>query len=143
MNEYENSVIVLDTLGSPTSNYLDPFFIRRRHDNLDVYHHSQSYFDLPKGNIRNIISIRFLFIQTLKDIENMYKEVGGYDTNYDEFKEICCKAWEENFIYVFRLIDPKKFDGRKFICSQSKPEISIAILRRGLFEYFRGCMQLK
>ena len=42
----------------------------------------------------------FLFIQTLKDIENLYREVAGYDMSYDEFKELCRKSWKEAYNYL-------------------------------------------
>ena len=37
-------------------------------------------------NNRNKI---ILLNQTLKDIENLYRDVARYDMGYDEFKEIC------------------------------------------------------
>ena len=40
-----------------------------------------------------------MFKQTLSDVESMYKDIGGYDMRYDEFKELCRKAWSENYNY--------------------------------------------
>ena len=46
LNEYENGIIVFDdVLGSSNSRFIDQFFIRGRHNNLDIYYLSQSYFD--------------------------------------------------------------------------------------------------
>ena len=54
LNEYENGIIVFDDiLGSSSSRFIDQFFIRGRHNNLDIYYLSQSYFDLPKRTLRN------------------------------------------------------------------------------------------
>ena len=54
LNEYENGIKVFnDILGSSNSKFIDQFFIRGRHINLDLYYLSQSYFDLPKRTIRN------------------------------------------------------------------------------------------
>ena len=48
LNENDNAIIVFDDiLGSSNSKYIDQFFIRRRHNNLDFYL-SQCFFDLPK-----------------------------------------------------------------------------------------------
>ena len=92
LNEYENAVIVFDeVLGSSSSKYIHQFFIRGRHNNLDIYYLSQLYFDLPKRTIRNNSSKVLLFNQFLKDIENIYRDVGGYDMSYDELKELCRK----------------------------------------------------
>ena len=72
LNEYENAIIVFDDiLDTSKSKYIDRFFIRGRHNNLDIYYLSQSYFDLPKRSIRDISKKLILFTQTLKDIENI------------------------------------------------------------------------
>ena len=69
LNEYENGIIVFDDiLGSSNSKFIDQFFFRGRHNNLDIYYLSQSYFDLPKRTIRNNSNKIILFNQTLKDI---------------------------------------------------------------------------
>ena len=76
LNEYENGIKVFDdTLGSSNSRFIDQFFIRGRHNNLDIYYLSQSYFDLPKRTIRNNSNKIILFNQTLKDIEHIYRDV--------------------------------------------------------------------
>ena len=101
LNEYENGIIVFDDiLGSSNSRFTDQFFIRGRHNNLDIYYLSQSYFDLPKRTIRNNRNKIILFNQTLKDIEHIYRDVAGHDMNYDEFKELCRKSWEEDYNYL-------------------------------------------
>ena len=101
LKEYENGVIVFDDiLGSSNSRFIDQFFIRGRHNNLDIYYLSQSYFDLPKRTIRNNSNKIILFNQTLKDIEHIYRDVAGYDMTYDEFKELCRKSWHEDYNYL-------------------------------------------
>ena len=56
LNEYENGIIVFDDiLGSSKSRFIDQFFIRGRHNNLDTYYLSQSYFDLPKKQYEIIV----------------------------------------------------------------------------------------
>ena len=90
LTEYKNATKVFDDKpGSSFSRVVDQFFIGGRHNNLDVCHVSQSYFDLPKRTIRISSDINILLNQTLKDIENIYRDVAGYDMNYDEFKELC------------------------------------------------------
>ena len=121
LNEYENGIIVFDDiLGSSNSRFIDQYFIRGRHNNLDIYYLSQSYFDLPKRTIRNNSNKIILFNQTLKDIEHIYRDVAGYDMNYDEFKELCRKSWDEDYNYLcidrFKMRD----QGRYCICNESK-----------------------
>ena len=73
LNDYENGIIVFDDfLASSNSRFIDQFFIRGRHNNLDIYYLSQPYFDLPKRTIRNNSKKFILFNQTLKDIQHIY-----------------------------------------------------------------------
>ena len=75
LNEYENGIIVFDDiLGSSNSRFIYQFFIRGRHNNLDIYYLSQFYFDLPKRTIRNNSNKFVLFNQTLK-IFSIYREM--------------------------------------------------------------------
>ena len=121
LNEYENAIIVFDDiLGSSNSRYIDQFFIRGRHNNLDIYYLSQSYFDLPKRTIRNKSNKIILFNQTLKDIEHIYRDVAGYDMNYDEFKELCRKSWDEDYNYLCIDRSKKRDQGKYCICNESK-----------------------
>ena len=99
LNEYEKTIIVFDDiLGTSNSKNIDQFFIRGRHNNLDNYYLSQSYFESPKLTIRNHSDKFILFTQTLKDKEKQYRDVGGYDLSYDK------KTWEEkhNYLYIDR-----------------------------------------
>ena len=94
--------------------------MRGRHNDLDIFYLSQSYFGSPKRSIRNISNKKILFIQTLKGIENIYRDVAGYDMNYDEFKQICRKPWEDEY-NSFCIDRSKKRDQRRFCnCKESK-----------------------
>ena len=47
--EYENGIIVFDDiLVSPNTRFIEQFFIRGRHNILDIYFLSQSFFDLRR-----------------------------------------------------------------------------------------------
>ena len=121
LTEYENGIIVFDDiLGSSNSRFIDQFFIRGRHDNLDIYYLSQSYFELLKRTIRNNSNKIILFNQTLKDIEHIYRDVAGYDMNYDEFKDLCRKSWEEDYNYLYIDRSKKRDQGKYCICNESK-----------------------
>ena len=56
----------------------------------------------------------------MKVIENLYRDVGGYDKSYDEFKQLCGKSWEEEYIYLFIDSSKKRDEGRYCICNESK-----------------------
>ena len=80
INKYKRSVAIFDDmLGARNSSQIDEFFTRGRHEDLDVYYISQSYFGLPRQSIRNNSDILILFKQTLRDVQNMYYDIGAYD----------------------------------------------------------------
>ena len=121
LNEYENGIIVFDNfLSLSNSRFKDQFFIRGRHKNLDIYYLSQSYIDLPKRTMRNISNKIILSNQTLKDIEHIFRDVASYDMNYDEFKELCIKSWQEDYNYLCIDRSEKRDQGRYCICNESK-----------------------
>ena len=95
INKYKGSVVIFDVmLGARNSSQIDELFTRGRHEDLDVYYISQSYFALPRKSIRNNSDRLILFKQTLGDVQGMYYDIGAYDMKYDEFKEMCHKAWD-------------------------------------------------
>ena len=46
--------------------------------------------------------------------------MGGYDMNYDEFKELCRKSWEDDYNYLFIDRSKKRDQGKYCICNGSK-----------------------
>ena len=48
----------------------------------------------------------------MKDIENIYKDVGGYDMSYDEFKQLCRKSWEVEYNDLCIIRSKKKNQGK-------------------------------
>ena len=120
-NQYEKGIIVFDDiLGSSSIKYKDQFSIRGRQNYLDNYYLSQSYFDLPKRTILNNSNKIFLFNQTMKDIESIYRVVSGYDMSHDDFKQLCRKQWGEDYSYLCFDKSEKRYQERFSICNQSK-----------------------
>ena len=119
--KYNGSVVIFDDmLGAKNSSQIDDFFTRGRHEELDVYYISQSYFALPRQSIRNNSDRLILFKQTLGDVKSMCYDIGAYDMKYDEFKEMCHRTWSEKINY--RCIDMTKNenDGKYRIFNESK-----------------------
>ena len=121
INKYKGSVVIFDDmLWAKKSSQIDEFFTRGRHEDLDVYYISQSYFALPRQSIRNNSDRLILFKQTLRDVQSMYYDIGAYDMKYDEFKEMCHKAWDEKFNYLCIDMTKNKNDGKYRIFNESK-----------------------
>ena len=122
INKYKGSIVIFDDmLGSKNSSQIDEFFTRGRHEDIDVYYISQSYFGLPRQSIRNNSDRLILFKQTLRDVQSMYYDIGAYDMKYDEFKEMCHKAWDEKYNYLCIDMTKNKNEGKYRIFNESKP----------------------
>ena len=61
-----------------------------------------------------------MFKQTLRDAESMYYDIGASDLRYDEFKEMCYRAWSERFSYLYIDKLKNKNDGKYRIFIESK-----------------------
>ena len=53
IQDFQTCCVVFDDMLDSNQKLIDPFFTRGRHNDLDVYYLSQSYFDLPKRTIKN------------------------------------------------------------------------------------------
>ena len=121
INKYKGSVVIFDDMLEAKNNFqINEFFTRGRHEDLDVYYISQSYFALPKQSIRNNSDRLILFKQTLRDVQSMFYDIGAYDMNYDEFKQKCHKAGDEKYNYLCIDMTKNKNDGKYRIFNESK-----------------------
>ena len=90
-----------DMLRARNISHVYEFFTRGRPEGLDVFYIKQSYLCLPRQSIRNNSDRIILFKQTLRDIESMYKDIGGYDVKNEEIKKCVVKLGMKNLnIYV-------------------------------------------
>ena len=98
---YGNKTIVFDDmLGSKEAKDIGAFFTRGRHQNLDIYYFSQSWYDIPKNTIRNNCSRIMLFPQTLKDITMIYNDISGLHMNFSEGRDFCQDAGKKRYNYI-------------------------------------------
>ena len=108
LNEYENAIMFLhDVLVSSNSRLVDQFFVKSRHNNLDIQYLSQFHFDFPKRTIRDNGNKKLLFNQTLKDVEIIYREVAGYDMSMKKLKKYA-ENHGKRIINIFVLIGLKR-----------------------------------
>ena len=143
-HKYKGSVVFFDDmLGARNCSQTDEVFTRKRLENLDVYYISQSYFGLPRQSIRNNSDRLILFKQTLRDVQSMYYEIGAFDMKYDEFKEMCHKAWSERFNYLCIDVTKTKNEGKCRIFNESKATYNESICETEVLWFFKCCFQLK
>ena len=74
-------------LPSKQESNIDLIFTRARHNKIDIYYISQSYFHLQKNTIRNNSNINTLFKQTLRYIILLFHDIAGLDMKLEERKQ--------------------------------------------------------
>ena len=120
-------------LGVRNSYQFDEFFTRGRHEDLDVFYISQSYFGFPRQSIRKNSDRLILFNQTLRVVQSMYYDIGGHDMIYSESKEMCHKTRRENFNYLCIDMCKNKNEGLYRIFNESKNTYIKFILQSEFF----------
>ena len=101
LEHHENNTVVFgDMLLSKQESNIDLFLTRGCHNNIDFYYISQSYFHLPKNTIRNNSNIIILFKQTRRDVILLFHDITGLDINLVECKQLCPKAWKNDYDYL-------------------------------------------
>ena len=65
----------------------------------------------------------------------MYYDIGAYDMKYDEFKEMCHKAWDERYNYLCIDMTKIKNNGNFVFSMKVKPHILNAFVKLKLFKY--------
>ena len=62
--------------------------------------HYSELFGLPRQSLRTHSDTLKLIKQTLRDVESVYKDIGGSVMKYDEIQENCRESWSEKFNYL-------------------------------------------
>ena len=119
----KKTIVFDDMLGSKEAKDIDAFFTRGRHQNLDIYYISQSWYELPKNTIRNNCSRIMLFPQTLKDITMIYNDISGLHMKFSEWRDFCRDAWKKRYSYI-QIDEDKDLDDMYSIKNISSLEIT-------------------
>ena len=134
INKYKGSIVIFDDmLGAPNCSQTDEIFTRGRQEDLEVHYNSQSFFALPRQSIRNNSDRLILFKQTLRDVQSMYYDIGAYDKKYNEFKEMCHKAWSERFNCLCIDMAKNKNEGKNGFFNESKNQYMECICKTEAF----------
>ena len=121
INKYKGSIVIFDDLlGAQNSSQINNLYTRGRHEDIEVYYISQSYFAIPRQSIRNNCDRLILFKQTLRHVQSMYQDIGAFDKKYDELKEMCRVAWSEKYNYLCIDMTKNKNEGKYRIFNENK-----------------------
>ena len=75
---------------------------------------------MPGQSIRNNSDILFIFKQSSREVESMYRDIGAYDMLYSELTETFRKAWSERYNYLCTDMTKNKNDCKYRIFNESK-----------------------
>ena len=73
---------------------------------------SQSDFHLPKNSIRDNSNKISLHKRTLRDIILSFLDRTGLDMKLQEWKQLCCKASENEYEYILKDSFARRGEGR-------------------------------
>ena len=79
---------------------IDVVFAKGRHSKININYISQSYFHLPRKTFRNISNINILYKQILRAIILLFHDMAGSNRNLQEWKQVCRRAWENEYDYL-------------------------------------------
>lgn len=102
-----HSIMIFDDVIQENQKIIESYFTRGRHNLIDCFYLSQSYFQTPRRLIRNNCNFLIIFNQTGKDIRNIYNDHVINDMSFDDFNNICSEAWNKNK-YGFIVIDKER-----------------------------------
>ena len=61
-----------------------------------------------------------MFKQTLRDVESMFEDIGGYDITFCEFTQMCRESWSERFKYLCTDMSINKNEGKYRLLNESQ-----------------------
>ena len=106
LNPTEKNLLILDDIMTGPQSKAEDYYTRGRHNNVDVFYISQSYFRLPRQTIRENSNFLILFPQDEKNLRHIYEDrcsSDSHDLSYDLFKLFCTNVWNEkpyNFVTI-------------------------------------------
>ena len=56
-----------------------------------------------------------LFDQSLKDLENLNKDIAKFDINFDDFENLCREAWEDDYNQFYIDRPGKKMEKKSYL----------------------------
>ena len=98
-HECKDCVVVFDDVleRNQFKKLLPLFFIRGKHENIDVSYVSQQHFEIPL--LIRIKSNNFLFEQTAKILQISFNGLAGFDIDCEEPKQLCNESWKDISFY--------------------------------------------
>lgn len=109
----ENSIFIFDDVICDSQNVIKLYFCLGRHRHVDVIYISQSYASIPKHLIRENANFAVIFKQDEMNLKHIFNDfVLSTDMDFNQFKEMCKKCWNEKHSFISIDIERNKNDGK-------------------------------
>lgn len=96
-NEVEkNSVMIFDDVSCEKQGNVRNYFTMGRHNNVDTFLLCQTYSQVPKQLIRDNANFLVTFKQDETNLKHVYNDHVNTDMCYNNFKDVCARAWKDN-----------------------------------------------
>ena len=96
LNPKEKNLLILDDVMTLSQTKAEDYFTRGRHNNVNVFYITQSYFKLPRQTIRENSNFLILFRQDEKNLRHIFEDWCSDDSmtlTYSVFKSFCMDIW--------------------------------------------------
>lgn len=94
------SVFIFDDVSTENQNIVKSYFAMGRHNHVDLIYIGQTYSKIPKQLIRDNVNFLILFNQDDTNLKHVYSDHVSGDMSFQQLKEICYKAWRENYGFL-------------------------------------------
>tara|TARA_R100000081_G_scaffold29474_1_gene13471 strand:+ start:281 stop:1054 length:774 start_codon:yes stop_codon:yes gene_type:complete len=106
------NLFIFDDLLLSKQNKIESYYTRGRHNNVDCFYLSQSYFQLPRRTIRGNSNFLILFKLPKKDLDHIYQDHVSTDMTKEEFFKLADKAWERPHSVLIIDLSSDKLKGK-------------------------------
>lgn len=101
----QNSIFIFDDVACDNQDVIREYFSMGRHNHIDSFYLCQTYAKIPKHLIRDNANCLIVFKQDDLNLKHIYKDHIGSDMDFENFKLMCSKCWENNaydFLSIFK-----------------------------------------
>ena len=116
LNRNQKNLCVFDDLMTDSNqNAAESYYTRGRHNNVSCIYITQNYHRLPRQTIRSNANCLILFRQSNKDF------------SLDEFRQLCSKAWQNDYGYLI-INRPFRPEHGRYIVNMEQAYITGAVI---------------
>jgi len=113
LDQTKNHILVLDDVMLENQSKMTAYFTRERHGSVSTFYLVQSFYKIPKHDIRENATLFILFNGICnKTLKSFHEEKVINDMNFDEFQSFCEAAWSKKHGFVminFKADNPGRY----------------------------------